>query len=306
MPAYNAEKTLERTYADVPKGDVDDIILVDDGSRDRTVEIARSLGIHIVVHEQNRGYGGNQKTCYRDGARAGRRHRGHGPSRPPVRSDRHSRTCYQALPSGDYDAAFGSRMLGRPADPGRHAEVEVPRQHPPDGDRERDVPDLPDRVPQRLSRVHAQVPRDRQPRGQLRRLRLRHRDHRAGHGQGPAHLRDPDRDALLRRGLADRLRTLGALRPRDPEDDAPLQAARLGDLVEPDLPGPAKHVEGRAATQSPELRPTSGPDPQRLSRRQGAAAARSAGPRRARRRAGRCGEQRVSDGGRQGRRGSRG
>ena len=65
MPAYNAEKTLERTYADVPKADVDDIILVDDGSRDRTVEIARRLGIHVVAHDKNRGYGGNQKTCYR-------------------------------------------------------------------------------------------------------------------------------------------------------------------------------------------------------------------------------------------------
>ena len=65
MPAYNAEKTLERTYADVPKGDVDDIILVDDRSRDRTVEIARKLGIHVVAHDKNRGYGGNQKTCYR-------------------------------------------------------------------------------------------------------------------------------------------------------------------------------------------------------------------------------------------------
>ena len=65
MPAYNAEKTLERTYADVPKDAVDDVILVDDCSRDRTVEIARRLGLHVVVHQRNRGYGGNQKTCYK-------------------------------------------------------------------------------------------------------------------------------------------------------------------------------------------------------------------------------------------------
>ena len=65
MPAYNAEQTLERMYADVPKTHVYDIILVDDGSRDRTVEIARRLGIHVIVHPRNRGYGGNQKTCYR-------------------------------------------------------------------------------------------------------------------------------------------------------------------------------------------------------------------------------------------------
>src|SRR5262245_46658847 len=65
MPAYNAEKTLARTYADVPKECVDDVILVDDASRDRTVEEARRLGLFVVVHSKNRGYGGNQKTCYR-------------------------------------------------------------------------------------------------------------------------------------------------------------------------------------------------------------------------------------------------
>ena len=63
MPAYNAERTLEKTFADIPAGSVDDIILVDDASRDRTVEIARRLGLHVVVHRENRGYGGNQKTC---------------------------------------------------------------------------------------------------------------------------------------------------------------------------------------------------------------------------------------------------
>jgi glycosyltransferase involved in cell wall biosynthesis len=65
MPAYNAATTLERTLADIPEGAVDEIILVDDGSRDDTVEIARQLGLTVIVHETNRGYGGNQKTCYR-------------------------------------------------------------------------------------------------------------------------------------------------------------------------------------------------------------------------------------------------
>jgi glycosyltransferase involved in cell wall biosynthesis len=64
MPAYNAAKTLERTYADVPQDSVDQIILVDDVSRDETVEIARQLGLDVIIHSQNRGYGGNQKTCY--------------------------------------------------------------------------------------------------------------------------------------------------------------------------------------------------------------------------------------------------
>jgi glycosyltransferase involved in cell wall biosynthesis len=64
MPAYYAEKTLEKTYQAVPKEFVDEIILVDDASKDKTAEIARSLGLKVIIHEQNRGYGGNQKTCY--------------------------------------------------------------------------------------------------------------------------------------------------------------------------------------------------------------------------------------------------
>ena len=64
MPAYNAESTLERTWRDVPQDAVDEIILVDDASRDRTVEIARRLGLTVIEHAHNRGYGGNQKTCY--------------------------------------------------------------------------------------------------------------------------------------------------------------------------------------------------------------------------------------------------
>ena len=64
MPAYNAAKTLERTYADIPQDLVDHVILVDDVSNDETVEIARRLGLEVIVHRQNLGYGGNQKTCY--------------------------------------------------------------------------------------------------------------------------------------------------------------------------------------------------------------------------------------------------
>jgi glycosyltransferase involved in cell wall biosynthesis len=66
MPAYNAEKTLEKTYSEIPFEVVDDVILVDDASRDRTAEIARKLGVRTIVHEKNLGYGGNQKSCYRD------------------------------------------------------------------------------------------------------------------------------------------------------------------------------------------------------------------------------------------------
>ncbi len=65
LPAYNAEKTLKKTYMEIPFDIVDDVILVDDMSSDKTIEIAKELNIrHIIKHEQNKGYGGNQKTCY--------------------------------------------------------------------------------------------------------------------------------------------------------------------------------------------------------------------------------------------------
>ncbi|HTF61680.1 MAG TPA: glycosyltransferase family 2 protein [Edaphobacter sp.] len=64
LPAYNAEKTIQRTVDEIPLEIVDDIILTDDASSDDTSEIARKLGLHVIRHDQNRGYGANQKTCY--------------------------------------------------------------------------------------------------------------------------------------------------------------------------------------------------------------------------------------------------
>ena len=64
MPAYNAQKTVKKTYTDLPRDLIDEVILVDDASKDNTVEIAKKLGITVYIHKKNKGYGGNQKTCY--------------------------------------------------------------------------------------------------------------------------------------------------------------------------------------------------------------------------------------------------
>ena len=118
MPAYNAEKTLERTLADIPHEWVDEIILVDDASRDGTVELARKLGLRVFVHEKNRGYGGNQKTCYNEALNLG------GDIVIMVHPDHQydPRVIPQLvtpLLNGECDAMFGSRMLGgRPLEGG--------------------------------------------------------------------------------------------------------------------------------------------------------------------------------------------
>jgi glycosyltransferase involved in cell wall biosynthesis len=64
MPAYNAERTIEATFKDIPEGSVDEVIVVDDHSSDRTVEVAKGLGLTVIQHDHNCGYGRNQKTCY--------------------------------------------------------------------------------------------------------------------------------------------------------------------------------------------------------------------------------------------------
>jgi glycosyltransferase involved in cell wall biosynthesis len=71
MPAYNAARTLQHTWQQIPKGWVERVVLVDDRSRDQTLELARSLPIEVLAHPKNVGYGGNQKTCYREALRYG-------------------------------------------------------------------------------------------------------------------------------------------------------------------------------------------------------------------------------------------
>ena len=119
LPAYNAEKTLKATYDDIPKDWVDEILLVDDRSRDRTVELSRELGIRTVVHEKNRGYGGNQKTCYRTAIEEMG-----GDIMVMVHPDHQYDPkiipqLVQPLLRGECEAVFGSRMLGgRPMEGG--------------------------------------------------------------------------------------------------------------------------------------------------------------------------------------------
>jgi len=71
MPAYNAQATLKETFEAIPKDIVDDILLVDDCSKDNTVELAKTIGIKTITHEKNLGYGGNQKTCYNEALKLG-------------------------------------------------------------------------------------------------------------------------------------------------------------------------------------------------------------------------------------------
>jgi glycosyltransferase involved in cell wall biosynthesis len=71
MPAYNAAQTIERTYNEIPLDLVDEVVVTDDASPDETVEVASRLGLHTLVHRENRGYGGNQKTCYAEALRLG-------------------------------------------------------------------------------------------------------------------------------------------------------------------------------------------------------------------------------------------
>ncbi len=114
LPAYNAALTLRRTVAEIPRDIVDDVILIDDCSRDDTIAVARDLGLHIVCHPANRGYGGNQKSCYEAALTRGADivvmlH-------PDYQySPRLVRAMAAMIASGHYDAVFASRILGQGA-----------------------------------------------------------------------------------------------------------------------------------------------------------------------------------------------
>jgi glycosyltransferase involved in cell wall biosynthesis len=111
LPAYNAAKTLARTIEDIDRDIVDDLILTDDASHDDTVSLARALGLHTIVHERNRGYGGNQKTCYQ--AALGRGADIVVMLHPDYQySPKLIPAMAAMIVSGHYDAVLGSRILG--------------------------------------------------------------------------------------------------------------------------------------------------------------------------------------------------
>ncbi|MGZ3904147.1 MAG: glycosyltransferase family 2 protein [Bacteroidia bacterium] len=115
LPAYNAEKTLKRTYDEIPFDIVDDVVLVDDYSKDNTSEVARQIGIkHVIRHEKNKGYGGNQKTCYDKALELGadivimlHPDYQYTPKLIPAMAE--------LIASGLYPAVMGSRILGKGA-----------------------------------------------------------------------------------------------------------------------------------------------------------------------------------------------
>lgn len=112
MPAYNAAKTLEVTHREIPHDIVDEVILVDDGSTDDTVDVSRRLGITTIIHPENRGYGGNQKTCYATAL-------AHGADvvimlHPDYQYDPHLLLpMVSMVTDGPYDVVIGSRILGQ-------------------------------------------------------------------------------------------------------------------------------------------------------------------------------------------------
>ncbi|MFT7435773.1 MAG: glycosyltransferase involved in cell wall biosynthesis, partial [Psychromonas sp.] len=115
MPAYKAAQTIQKTFEEIPQDLVDEVILVDDASPDETVSIAKELGInHVISHEKNKGYGGNQKTCYRKALELG------GDIIIMVHPDyQYTPKLIRAMVSiiGEdlYPVVFGSRILGKGA-----------------------------------------------------------------------------------------------------------------------------------------------------------------------------------------------
>ena len=228
MPAYNAARTIEETFRAIPAGFYDEIVVVDDHSRDDTVERARALSLKAIRHPHNVGYGGNQKTCYMEALRDG------------------AGIVVMLHPDGQYDPAIIPEMI-RPIREGRADMVLGSRMLLPGSAKRGGMP-LWKRVANRflttvenlaMGRRFAECHtgyraysrrflRDGPLPPQLQRLRLRHGGHLPGRALRPARRRGPGGQPLLRGRVVRGLPPGRRLRARDPVDGAPLPAAPLG------------------------------------------------------------------------------
>ena len=238
MPALNAARTLERTVEAIPREWVDEIVLVDDASSDDTVELARSLPLHVVWHPHNAGYGANQKTCYLEALQ------------------RDADAIVMLHPDGQYEPR-ADRQPGR-ADPGgacrsrarlapraaghgareRHAALEVRGEPRADGDREPDHGHAALRGPHGLPRLLAAAAPDRPVPAQLGRLRLR-----LGAADAGLTLRHADPGGsrprpLLRGRVVGRPGQRHRLRPEDALDRDAARAAPRADRAVTEVQAP--------------------------------------------------------------------
>ena len=227
LPAYNAERTLEATLEEIPRDVVDEILLVDDASSDGTASLSERLGLPTIVHPENRGYGGNQKTCYEEALSRGADvvvmvH-------PDYQYDPRLAPAMASLVAQNvYDVVLGSRILGQGAIAGGMPRYKFVANRDSHADAEPAHRSEALGVPHRLPGILARRAREAAARRQLRRLRVRQPDAGAG-----ALLRVPDRrglvpDALRDRQLVDQLQAVLPLRAGRARDQRPLPPGEDG------------------------------------------------------------------------------
>ena len=175
MPAYNAEKTLKKTYDEIPKDIVDDVILTDDASQDETVKLSRELDIKTFVHKENRGYGGNQKTCYQAALKSG----------ADIVIMLHPDYQYSPklitpmafmIAEGIFDAVIASRILGNKAMMGGNAALQIHFEPCFNSGREPDHPAKTFRVSLGLSGLQPKSFGNNPATGKFKRFRVRQPD----------------------------------------------------------------------------------------------------------------------------------
>ena len=242
MPAYNAGRTLRMTYEELPKDTVNLVILVDDGSTDATLEIARELGLEIFVHDRNYGYGANQKTCYTEALRAGcdvvvmvHPDYQYDPTLVPK--------IIEPILKRQADLVLGSRLKGG----GSAIEQGMPWWKYVSNRFLTGVENLafglaPLRVPHGLSSVQQGGARSGELPDELGRVRVRPGDHLAGGRGAPSDRRDRGTRPLLSGGLIRELLGLVRIRAPDSLGGGPVSASPDGDQAVAAAHGAARPV----------------------------------------------------------------